>query len=451
MKGSHPSPRIVPVRGELADAVHAICATRVFLSRPERLSEDALEQASELMEGARDLARGVVLRALDHADAPSVAEVRASAGAQVEVLRDLAEAAAPSLVPASPDAVPADALGEAAALLLVAGLEHAEHDALLATEPEQGLVLVTGPVTRARCFVQLLEPLYDWIEEWVLDDELLSFERAAARWWFAQWTPPRRGDEHEFARGVREQEFALVARPFLGLDDRTAVEFLADAGELDDFPPKQRHLAVQLAESVPGLWEVVERDGDRTVLRSPLDGERFTVVEHAPEHGYVPGMLAAGRLIPFGDGTWLRSPGTVFLAEPEAGSAREFAEVVLGESIDVPPEARIEMLITTAAARTPLPRTPRPAPGVREAAEILERLRVALLEAGLAEEMPDDEVPPEVARAAAGAPGPIYDFQVDMVMGEWMAALAALALKGVARRQRREDRKKKAKKGRRRR
>jgi hypothetical protein len=420
-----PGPRLVPVRDELADAVHALGATAVFLDRIEDFGEEAAFQEGEILEGAHDLARGVVLRGFNGGDAPSAAEVRASASAQLEVLRDLAEESA-SLLPASLEDVSTDDLGVVSALLREAGLEHMELDVMLATERERGLVLTGVPVTTAQAHVWLLEPLYEWLEGWVAGDPLLTLERAAARWYFERWTPAGRRRDHEFARGVREQEFSLVDRPFLGLGDLTALEAMQEEGELDELPDRQRALAHGLMRSVAGVWEVRSREGEEVVAASPLDGATYRVCEHAPDTHYGPGALLLGRLIPRRGGSWLRSPGALVVPDPAPGTAEALARVLDPEAGDLPDAILVEAMITGMTAGTELPRPVAPAPGPREAAEVLQLLPPLLLDAGIAQEIEVDDLPPEVDRSRLPE-GPFYDYELDPVMAEWIGALGEMA------------------------
>lgn len=458
MKPPPPSPeselRIVPVRGELADAVHALGATAMFSSLAVVLGPDALEQEPEVLEGARDLAWKTVHQALGGPNPAGAAELRQAAAEQLAVIRDLAEGPAAELLPDTLDDVPREVLAEVSALIREAGLEEWEQDALLAVHPEEGLQLASSPVTLAQSMVFLLETMYGRIEEWVQDEDLLVAERGAVRWWFERWTPPPGSDEHDLARGVREQEFALVDRPFVALDGMTVLEYLED-DELVELPRKQRHMARQLRESVVGVWEVREREGERLVLASPLDGETFEVKEHSEDTAYAVGSIALGRLIPFGDG-WLRSPGMVFARQAAPGQARSMADGLGEETGDLPPAIKLEAMITTLVSRTPLPRSVPPAPGRREAGVVLESVRQLLTDAGLAEEVAPDELPPEVDRSAF-PDAPIYALRVDPVLESWLTALTEQASKGspgggAARKKRagKKRAKKKGKKGRRR-
>jgi hypothetical protein len=430
-----PGSRTVPVRGELADTVHAIAATALFMDYASAVS---VELADVLAAGAESLAHAVVLRVLGR-DAPPVEATRGMVAAQVELLRELAgDTGAP--VPATLADVPPDVLGDVTATLRDAALEWADHEMLLGTHPEDGLVLIASPVTAAQAHVWTLGPMYERIEKWVAGDDLWIMERRAAHWWFERWTPPGRMEEHLFARGVREQEFALVDRPFLALDDRTAIEHLADTEELDDFPPKQRHMATKLLESEVGVWEVVERQGVDAVLRAPLDGRLFRVREHAPEEHYGAGSLALGRLIPFGDGTWLRSPGAVFFVADSPFQARALAEALGPGTGDLPDVVKIEMLISTLAAgrKLRLPREVRPAPSAADAGDILEEMQELMLEAGLTREVTRDELPPDVDRSRLPDEGPFFIHDVDFVVADWLTELGKLVRKGQTRRERRQ-------------
>jgi hypothetical protein len=451
MKTSRQESKLVPVRGEIADVVHAIAATAMIMDHASAVPAEVEDTLAELAEG---LAHAVVLHALGRVVAPSAVTRKMAAG-QVELLHELAGELGVRL-PATLADVPTEVLGEATTLLRNAALEYADHEMLLGTHPEDGLVLFVSPVTAAQAYVWTLGPMYERIEKWVAEDELRIMERAAAQWWFSRWAPPGRMEEHVFARGVREQEFALVDRPFLALDDRTAIEHLADTGELDDFPPKQRHMAMQLLESVVGVWEVLERDGDESVFRAPLDGKLYRVREHAPEHRVEAGSLALGRLIPFGDGSWLRSPGAVFFPADSPGQARDLAEALDPDTGSLPDVAKIEMLVSTLAstARPRFPREVRPAASAADAEEILEEMQRLMLEAGLTREVARDELPPEVDRSRLPDDEPFFIHSVDFVVGDWLTEMGKLVRKGQARRERRQKgsgKGRKAKPGRRRR
>ncbi|HEX2191095.1 MAG TPA: hypothetical protein VHG51_19460 [Longimicrobiaceae bacterium] len=425
-----PGPRVVPVRDELADAVHALAATATFLSVAVLFGEDALEQEWELQEGGRELARGVVLRGFHGGGAPSAPELRQSAASHLAAIRELADGPAAALLPATLEDVPTEVLGEAGALLREAGLEEVELDVVLGMDPEHGLVLAGVPVTPAQAHVWLLEPLYERLETRVEGDDLLALERAAARWYFERWTPAGRQRDHEFARGVREQEFALVDRPFLGLNDLTALEWLEEDGDLEELPPKQQTMARGLIRSVVGVWEVRAREGEEATFASALDGATYRVCEHAPDTHYGAGAVVLGRLIPRGDGSWLRSPGALVVPETDPGQVEALARVPGPETGELPDALKVEVMVTRLTSSTKVPRRVRPAPGKKVAAEVLQTLPALLLGAGIAREIGVDELPPEVDRSQLPE-GSFYDYEIDPVMAEWIGALSEQALGGA--------------------
>ncbi|HEV2733404.1 MAG TPA: hypothetical protein VGV85_01150, partial [Longimicrobiaceae bacterium] len=110
--------RTVPIRGELADAVHAIAATALFMDYASAVS---VELEDVLAAGAESLAHAVVLRVLGR-DAPPVEATRGMVAAQVELLRELAGDTG-ALVPATLADVPPHVLGDVTAILRAAALE----------------------------------------------------------------------------------------------------------------------------------------------------------------------------------------------------------------------------------------------------------------------------------------------------------------------------------------
>ncbi|MBV9774211.1 MAG: hypothetical protein JO040_09695, partial [Gemmatimonadetes bacterium] len=265
--------------------------------------------------------------------------------------------------------------------------------------------------------------LYDRLEAWVEEEDLLSLERTASSWWFSRWCPPRPMRGGEFAQGVREQEFSLVEWPLASLE-RTAVECLAEEGEL---PPRQQHLAEQLRESFVGVWEVRATDDVDTLLASPLDGRTYPVREHAPEVGYRVGAVAMGRLIPFGDGTYLRSPGMLFTGPAEPEFARPLAGVLEKAPQSLPPAAVLEAVVSRVFGQADVPREVKPARNAKEAKELLAELRPLLEEAGMARRITLDELAPEVDRSQLSPDAELYDYELDTVLYEWIQALGEMA------------------------
>lgn len=300
------------------------------------------------------------------------------------------------------------------------------HDCeLLLGRRENRVVAATWPASPAQAHVWLLGALYERVEGWIEDSGPLALEREASRWFFERWrsAQAQRGDD--FARGVREQEFSLVERDIIMLG-ASAMEHVVAADLLDDAGPKQRRMAASLPGSRCGAWEVAHRSGAWVELRHPLGGAPLRVAEHAEEIPYGAGDVVMGRLIPFGDGTWLRSPGAVLLPGMPRGFAADFAGRIERMADEMPYQVVVEAALHAACGVRGLPRAVRPRASPNEAAEILRVLREALTAAGAAERVAPEEAPPELA----GVPDTeIYRYAVDEVLNDYVGALLKVAKK----------------------
>lgn len=422
---SDPTPP-VPVRDENARALLAIahtCALPAIFQRDEAIVE------------ARDaLARVLAARLLGAPDAHTDGEVAAAADEIVEIVRPLLSEPVARRLPASLEKVGDALLGEAGYVLRVRSLEYHGSVLALARDGRQ-LVALNAPSTVAQTHVWLLQPLYERVEAWVAEDARTAREREASRWWFSRWRAPRpfRGDE--FARGVREQEFSLVARPYACLGV-SPLEYVVEDDLLGDAGPRERHVARCLAHSMVGAWRVEARNGDDVTLRHPLEGTRLRVREHAPVEQYGAGAVILGRLIPFGDGTWLRSPGALIVGGQEGPDfARRLAEGVEKGSEEMYPEAAAEGLLHMVAGVRGLPREVRPDASPDEAVELLKQLHQDFQDCGHAETV-DPETDSEARALAEKNPGTmLFRFSVDIVLGQYTSALFPLSQKSRAVRQ----------------
>jgi hypothetical protein len=150
------------------------------------------------------------------------------------------------------------------------------------------------------------------------------------------------------------------------------------------------------------------------------------VAEHAEEIPYGAGDVMIGRLIPFGDGTWLRSPGAVLLP----GVGRDFVRKMTGDfermSDALPWAVMLEAVLHTMMGVRGLPRAVRPRASPDEAAEILRVLREALTAAGAAERVAPEMAPPELGNLPDTE---IYRYAVDEVLNDYVGALFTVAKK----------------------
>ncbi len=444
--GAGLEPRTIPLEGGLARAVYALAAGFQF-----RTSDwpDEVDDEWPVYESGVLLARGIVDAALGAPRAPADAALARAADAHAARVAELARERQPhpfSVEGYQPDG---DDLGLTTGALREQALEHHDAEVLVATLVTGENVLLAGPVSVQQAHVWLLGPLYEKVEAWVREDPVTSLERDASAWWFSRWRGPRPMTGDEFAGVVREQEFTLVDRSLCVMGD-SPVEHLVNEGLLRGVGPRQRHMAAQLIHSEVGVWTVESRTEDRAVFVSPLDGARYEVREHAgiADTGYGPGFVALGRLIPFGDGTWLRSPGTFLVSYGERGvaMAHSLADGLRTQRGDLPLAAAIEFAMHQLAGVRKLPRAVPPAPTPDDAADDGRTVTMLLREAGLAR--PVDPTSARAARLMAQNPGTeILEYDVDVVLAEYMSALFQQGLKSkavrdVKRRRARQARKK---------
>lgn len=334
----------VPLTGDAGDAFLAIAA----------LLEAAFlvgEEGPGFEEEAFALASRLVARACGAADAPTDAQLRMEALERTEAAAAAVGALGEEL-PESIEELSEDLLRLAEQLIHEAALEEHTHDAYLALQGDTDtMLLVVEAISNAAAHASLLMMLLERVELGIEGNAVGTLERVASSWWYHRWHAELEDDE--FAE-VREQEWSLVERATASSGLSFVAELVEDEDALDALPPRQRHLARQLLHSVSGTWRVRERTGDDAVFVSLADGSEYPVREHEAEYGA--GAMAAGRLIPFGDGTWLRSPG-MHIADalpleapaprplPPARSASE-ARKILAEAAPILSEVQPDEVLT---------------------------------------------------------------------------------------------------------
>ena len=443
----------IPLQGGLRQAVHALAAGLEILSSgwPDRADADWPVYDSGLR-----LARHVVDAALGSPDAMADGALADAARVHYERVEELRREC--GMEPAALDeyAPAPEVLGLTSAALREQALEHHTMELMVATDRDGGRLLVGMPVSVEQAHVWLSGALYEKVEAWVAEDPLICAERAAAAWWLSRWRASRPLSGDDFAHGVREQEFALVERPLrcLGL---SPLEYMVQQGLLGAIGPRQQHMAKQLLQSDVGVWTVQERVDGRAVFLSPADGTRYEVREHATQadNPYGRGFIALGRLIPFGDGTWLRSPGTflVSFGDRSTALAHDLSRAMAAQAEDMPMEGVVEAAAHTLAGVRGLPRAVPPASTPDVAANLARELTALMREAGIAR--PADPRSPEAVGLAGGRSlegVEVLEYDADLVLAEYLAALFQQSMKSrVVREARRRRERQARKKGKRRR
>ncbi len=413
----------IPLTGDAGDAFVAIAA----LQEAEYLDVDP---DTDFAGQAFALASKLVARVRRAEGAPTDAELRVAALEMSDAAHAAADAAGVEL-PESLEQLSEEQLLDAEQVIHEAGLEEHTHDAYLALDGDsETILLVASPVSTAAAHVALLGTLFERVEGSIEGDPLAEVERAASMWWFQRWRPAKPVEIDDFPAGVREQEWSLVDRPSLATELSPLAEIVQDEEGFATIPPRQRHMGRNLLESVTGMWHVRERTGDEAVFVSAVDGRESTVIEHGGvEDAYGAGTVVIGRLIPFPDGTWLRSPGTIMVPVPPAEWTRALADAVKETAdLDVPPAILLEAVLTRTMTGERPPRTVPPARSASEAREVLARLNSILVEAGIARTVDSATLPAEVRE---GLPSePVYQ-ELDIVLADWMKALSEMARKGT--------------------
>ena len=413
----------LPLTGDAGDVFVAIAA----LQEAEYLDVDP---DTDFAAQAFTLASRLVARVRRAEGAPTDAELRVAALEVSEAAHAAADAAGVEL-PESLEQLSEEQLLDAEEVIREAALEEHTHDAYLALDGDsETILLVASPISTASAHVELMGSLFERVEGSIEGDPLAEVERAASAWWFQRWRPAKPVEPDDFPAIVREQEWSLVDRPSLATELSALAEIVRDEEGFATIPPRQRQMARNLLDSVTGMWHVRERTGDEVVFVSAVDGSESTVIEHDHlEEAYGAGAVVVGRLIPFADGTWLRSPGAIVVPVPPAAWTRTLADAVRESAeFNVPPAILLEAVLTRTMTGEQLPRSVPPARSASEAREVLARLNAILVGAGIARPVDPSTLPAELRE---GLPSePVYQ-ELDLVLADWMKALSDMARKGT--------------------
>ena len=405
----------------------ALAASRALIPRPDLFPADFDLVASEDPE---TMALGAGVRAIAEAlmaelvgGVPDFSRSPTSAATLGE-LREILDSMAVRMNRKRRD----EALGDASALIREIGLERYDLDCRLATVHGADDVLVSAPVPRATAHAWLLGRLLQRSELFVIEgDEFLVMERRASAWYFDTWSVRgRRADGTEFTRTVREQEWSLVSRDSLALEEPVMMSLIGSE-MFAEIPPRQQRLANALQQSIIDVFEATAIDGRTLTARSLRDGITYHVHEHNDEVLRLQHVMILGRLIPFEDGLWLRSPGAVAFSRTGGEQASLLAEGLTRMAGTLPAPLIIEAIISTIAFGERVPRAIKPAGSARDARALLDKLFPALDDLGLREDLPLDQIPANLRARATGRDLQAAGYALDQALGEWMGALSAQA------------------------
>ena len=327
------------------------------------------------------------------------------------------------------------ALADAAEIVREMGLEYHDIDCIVTTTNDGADAILAIPVAPPVAHVYLLDRLFERADQFMGSNMALSVERSASAWYFARWSSGSNEtdddtDEEtvEYPRTVREQEWSVVSRETVSLAAPVIASFVDDNEMIDDdeepieLPPRQSLLARSLLRSTVGIFEVIDVDGPVLTVRDLNTSATYRVYEHDPDMAPVVGLLLLGRIIPFDDDLWLRSPGGVVLSPPEDADRETLASTLEKVAEGLPMPIAIEGLISTLVYGAEVPLAILPAPTIKEAQAALVEIGEVLADIGLLGDATDagsPEAPTEDEIAALDAVG----LGLDEVMALWIGAL----------------------------
>jgi len=318
-----------------------------------------------------------------------------------------------------------NAFDDAGQLIHEIGLERHDLQCVLATDGDDRHAMVVDRVPSPVAHAWLIESLFQRMEAFVAVDENLALERDASAWFFECWSDGSEdGDPSytDFPRRVREQEWSLVSRDTLSLDEPVISSFTIDQ-KRDDVPPRQQRLATAYARSTVGVFEIIAVDGLYVTIRDTITGQTHRYHEHAAEADPYPGLLILGRMIPLQDDLWLRSPGAMLIM-PGGDEFRDSLSTSLTQmSETLPTPIALEWVISTAVFGADVPVSILPAPTVTAARAALIAAQKTFTELGLLDTIGVPLTPEGMAEQLESPALQSFELGVDQPVAEWLMAL----------------------------
>jgi hypothetical protein len=190
----------------------------------------------------------------------------------------------------------------------------------------------------------------------------------------------------------------------------SVVAQLATEDALAKVCPRQHRMAGVLVASFVDLFKCVAVTGNRFTLESVRDGKTFDVYEHMDDPvEYSTGWLCAGRLLPFGDAGYLRSPGMIFVHPADPGLVFQAAAALDAFGETLPPALALEATISSVVLKVTVPRVRKPAQSKAHARRMFDVVSTLLADPDFALETTDptlDAFMAALAHQAEGGGGP---------------------------------------------
>jgi len=316
-----------------------------------------------------------------------------------------------------------DTLGDAGRLINEAGLERHDLQCILATDRDDRNVIVVDRMPSLAAHAWLIEHLLQRVEAFVAVDENLALERDASAWFFECWSEgsdDRDPSYTDFPRMVREQEWSLVSRDTLSLDEPAIASFAIDQ-KPDNVPLRQQRLATGYLRSTVGIFEVVAVDGPHVTVRDVSNDQTLRYYEHNEDADPSSGLLVLGRLIPLDEDMWLRSPGAVIVTSVADDYPAFLSKTLTNLCEDLPTPIALEALISLAIYRATVPVSRLPAPTIAAAHATLAAVDDMLEAIGVFDD--EDNVLVDSVEQLNAAEEERFQQRIDQSMADWIDAL----------------------------
>jgi len=316
-----------------------------------------------------------------------------------------------------------DAFGDAGRVIREIGLER-DLLCILATERDDRPVIVVDHIASPVAYTWLIEDLFQRVEAFVDADENLGLERAASAWFFECWSEGSEDDDPsytDFSHMIREQEWSLVSRDTLSLDEPAIASFAMDQ-KPDDVPLRQQRLATGYLRSSVGIFEMLAVDGPYVTVRDASNGQTHRYYEHNEETNPSPGLLILGRMIPIDEDMWLRSPGAVIIKSVADDYPAFLSKTLTGFCENLPTPIALEAVISIAIFRATVPVSRLPAPTIAAAHATLAAVDDMLEAIGVFDD--EDDVVMESVEQRNAAEFDRYQHRLDQSMADWIGALS---------------------------
>lgn len=319
-----------------------------------------------------------------------------------------------------------DMFGDVGRVIRETGLHLHNLLCILATDRDDRNIMVIDRIPAPTAHAWLIEDLFQRAEAFVAVDENLSVERDASAWLFDCWSDgSEEGDPSytDFPRMIREQEWSLVSRDTLSLDEPVIASFAIDH-EPDDVPLREQQLATGYLQSTVGIFEIVAVDGPHVTVRDVSTGQTHRYYEHNGDANPYSGLLILGRMIPLENDLWLRSPGAMIITSAADDFPAVLAKTLTDFCENLPTPIALEALISLAVYGATVPDPRLPAPTIAAAHATLAAVDDMLEAIGVFDDE-DDELSEGSVAERNDAEFERFQQRLDQSMSDWIGALNA--------------------------